>query len=83
MDVAALRQLSKTVQHPSDPAPVIDPESELMVTRVVRCECRSCGAHANAIASAAVDTACPNCRAPGLVPVEGAGLIRPVEPGGR
>jgi hypothetical protein len=76
MHVAALRQLSKTAAGLSEPAPVINPESELMVARLVRCECRSCGAHSNAIASGEPLAACPNCGTPGLVPVEGAGLIR-------
>lgn len=80
MHIAALQQLSKTAAHHSEPAPVIDPESELVVARLVRCECRSCGAHTNAIALAGVDATCPNCGAASIVPVEGAGLIRPVGP---
>jgi predicted RNA-binding Zn-ribbon protein involved in translation (DUF1610 family) len=76
MHVAALRQLSKTAAELSEPAPVINPEAELMIARLVRCECRSCGAHSNAMASTDVNPACPNCGAPGLVPVEGARLIR-------
>jgi Zn finger protein HypA/HybF involved in hydrogenase expression len=81
MHVAALRQLSQTAaQHISEPAPVIDPESELAAARLVRCECRACGAHANAVASTGVQTACPNCGARGLVPVEGADLISRVQP---
>ena len=78
MHVAALKQLSKTAAHLSEPAPVIDPESELVIARLVRCECRGCGAHSNAMASAALAPTCPNCGAAGLVPVEGAGLIRPL-----
>lgn len=76
MHVAALRQLSQVAAHLSEPAPVIEPEAELMVARLVRCECRSCGAHTNAMASAAMHPSCPNCGAAGLVPVEGAGLIQ-------
>ncbi len=76
MRVAALHQLSKTASQLNEPAPVIDPESELMVARLVRCECHSCGAHTNAIARTDAHAGCPNCGAPGLVPVEGAGLIR-------
>jgi hypothetical protein len=76
MHVAALRQLSQTAAHLSEPAPVIDPESELMIARLARCECRSCGAHSNAMTSAAMRPTCPNCGASGLVPVEGAGLIQ-------
>jgi hypothetical protein len=76
MHVAALRQLSKAATHFSEPAPVIDPESELVVARLVRCECSGCGAHTNAIAVTGASTICPNCGIPGLVPVEGAGLIR-------
>jgi Zn finger protein HypA/HybF involved in hydrogenase expression len=76
MHVAALQHLAKTAAELSEPAPVIDAEAELMVARLVRCECRSCGAHSNAMASTAAQPACPNCGAPGLVPVEGAGLIR-------
>jgi rubrerythrin len=76
MHVAALRQLSKTAAQLTEPAPVIDPESELMIARLLRCECRSCGAHTNAMATTDADGTCPNCGAPGLVPVEGAGLIR-------
>jgi rubrerythrin len=75
MRVAALHQLSKTAAHHTEPAPFIDPESDLSIARLVRCECRSCGAHTNAIA-AGEPGSCPNCGAPGLVPVEGAGLIR-------
>lgn len=79
MRVAALHQLSKTAADHSEPAPIIDPESELVVVaRLVRCECRSCGAHTNAIATTGADASCPNCGSAGLVPVEGAGLIRPV-----
>jgi ribosomal protein S27E len=77
MRVAALHQLSKTVAHHTEPAPFIDPESELFTARLVRCECRGCGAHTNAIAATGVHATCPNCGAGGLVPVEGAGLIRP------
>jgi predicted RNA-binding Zn-ribbon protein involved in translation (DUF1610 family) len=80
MRLAALHQLSKTVAHHGEPAPVIDAESELVVARLVRCECRSCGAHTNAIPATGVHTTCPNCGADGIVPVEGAGLIRPVHP---
>jgi ribosomal protein S27E len=76
MHVAALGQLSKTAARLSEPAPVIDPESELVVARLVRCECHGCGAHTNAIATMGANATCPNCGALGLVPVEGAGLIR-------
>ena len=76
MHVAALKQLSKTAAQLSEPAPVINPESDFMIARLVRCECRSCGAHTNAMASADEHATCPNCGAAGLVPVEGAGLIR-------
>jgi rubrerythrin len=76
MHVAALRQLSKTAAQLTEPAPVLDPESELVIARLLRCECRSCGAHTNAMATTGADGTCPNCGAPGLVPVEGAGLIR-------
>ncbi len=76
MHVAALRQLSKTVAHLSEPAPIVNPESELMIARLVRCECRGCGAHSNAMATTGANPTCPNCGAAGLVPVEGAGLIR-------
>jgi len=82
MRVAALHQLYKTAAYHGEPAPVIDPESELVVARLVRCECRSCGAHTNATATLGVRATCPNCGAAGLVPVEGAGLIRPVQPTG-
>ena len=81
MHVAALKQLSKTAaaRDHSEPAPIVDPESEfVVVSRLVRCECRSCGAHTNAIAATGVHVSCPNCGGPGLVPVEGAGLIRPL-----
>jgi hypothetical protein len=76
MRVAALHQLSKTAAHHSEPAPFVDPESEFSAVRLVRCECRGCGAHSNAIAATGENAYCPNCGAPGLVPVEGAGLIR-------
>ena len=78
MRVAALHHLSQVAAHHSEPAPVVDPESELSVVRLVRCECRSCGAHTNATATTGAHATCPNCGAPGLVPVEGAGLIRPL-----
>jgi predicted RNA-binding Zn-ribbon protein involved in translation (DUF1610 family) len=76
MNVAALHQLSKTAAHHAEPAPVIDAESERPVARLVRCECRSCGAHTNATAASGGRTTCPNCGAAGIVPVEGARLIR-------
>jgi hypothetical protein len=80
MRVAALHTISRTaVQRYNEPAPIIDAASEHMVRRLVRCECRSCGAHCNAIASWTVETSCANCGAPGLVPVEGAGLILPAD----
>jgi ribosomal protein S27E len=77
MRVAALQQLSKTAAQHGEPAPIIDPESDFVIARLVRCECRSCGAHTNAIAAIGTRVSCPNCGAAGLVPVEGAGLIRP------
>lgn len=80
MRIAAIQQLAKTAAHLSEPAPIIDAESDLVVARLLRCECHSCGAHSNAIASLGTESACPNCGAPGLVPVEGAGLIRSVRP---
>jgi hypothetical protein len=83
MHVAALRQLSKSAARLSEPAPVLDPEAEFMIARLVRCECRSCGAHSNAMTSGERPAACPNCNAEGLVPVEGAMLIRPVSPDAR
>jgi Zn finger protein HypA/HybF involved in hydrogenase expression len=83
MRIAAIQQLSKTAARLSEPAPIIDAESELVLARLLRCECRTCGAHSNAIASVDHESACPNCGAAGLVPVEGAGLIRPVQPSGR
>jgi Zn finger protein HypA/HybF involved in hydrogenase expression len=83
MHIAALRQISKTAAQLSEPAPVLEPEAEFMMTRLVRCECRSCGAHSNAMASGQHPAACPNCRAKGLVPVEGAALIRSVSPEAR
>ncbi len=78
MHVAALRQLSKTAADLSEPAPVIAPEAEFRVARLMRCECRSCGAHSNAMTSGDRPAACPNCGTGGLVPVEGAALIRSV-----
>jgi hypothetical protein len=83
MRIAALHQLSRTAVHDTEPAPVIDAESELVVARVVRCECRACGAHSNAIPSPGVGAGCPNCGAARLVPVEGAALILPVRRAGR
>jgi hypothetical protein len=65
MHVAALRQLSKSAAQLSEPAPGISPEGEFMVARLVRCECRSCGAHSNAMSSGEQPTACPNCGTPG------------------
>lgn len=80
MRVAALHQLSKTAVNHGEPAPVINPESEFVAARLARCECRSCGAHTNAIPATGVGNTCPNCGAAGIVPVEGAGLIRRVHP---
>jgi hypothetical protein len=82
MRVTALHQLSKTAVGHGEPAPVIDPESEFVVAHLVRCECRNCGAHTNAIPATGVHSTCPNCGAAGLVPVDGAGLIRPAHPTG-
>jgi hypothetical protein len=78
MHVAALRQLSKSAAQLSEPAPGICPEAGSMVARLVRCECRSSGAHSNAMSSGEQPAACPNCGTPGLVPVEGATLIRTI-----
>jgi ribosomal protein S27E len=79
MRLAALHSISRTaVQRYNDPAPIIDAASEhVVVRRLVRCECRVCGAHSNAVAVADADVRCPNCGASALVPVEGADLIRP------
>ena len=76
MRIAALRQFSKTAAQFSEPAPIIDAESELVVAPLLRCECRKCGAHSNGIAVEGVNATCTNCGATGLVPVEGASLIR-------
>jgi DNA-directed RNA polymerase subunit RPC12/RpoP len=43
--------------------------------RLVRCECRDCGAHSNAIALGDANAGCPNCGHSRLVPVEGADVI--------
>jgi hypothetical protein len=43
--------------------------------RLVRCECRDCGAHCNAIAARDVHASCGNCGASRLVPVAGASVI--------
>jgi hypothetical protein len=83
MRVAALHHLAKAAAHHGEPAPVINAESEFVVARLVRCECRSCGAHTNASAATGGDVTCPNCGAAGIVPVEGAGLILPVQPAAR
>jgi Zn finger protein HypA/HybF involved in hydrogenase expression len=79
MRVAALHTISRSaIQRYNEPAPIIDAGSErVVVRRLVRCECRGCGAHSNAVAAAAADARCPNCGASTLVPVEGADLIRP------
>jgi Zn finger protein HypA/HybF involved in hydrogenase expression len=80
MRLPALDTISRTaVQRYNEPAPIVDAASEHVVRRLGRCECRSCGAHCNAIASGTIETSCPNCGASGLVPVEGAGLIEPAE----
>jgi len=77
MRVAAQHTISRTaLQGYNEVAPIIDASYEHVARRLVRCECRRCGAHSNAIASWTVETSCPNCGAPGLVPVEGAGVIR-------
>jgi Zn finger protein HypA/HybF involved in hydrogenase expression len=79
MRVAALHSISQTAtQRYNEPAPIIDAESEhVVVRRLVRCECRGCGAHSNAVAAANREARCPNCASATLVPVEGADLIRP------
>ena len=79
MRVAALQTVSRAaIQRYNDPAPIIDAAAEHVVgRRLVRCECRVCGAHCNAAAHAGADARCPNCGATSLVPVEGADLIRP------
>lgn len=79
MRVAALHTISrKAIQRYNEPAPIIDAASEHVVARrLERCECRSCGAHSNAVAAANAEACCPNCGALTLVPVEGADLIRP------
>jgi Zn finger protein HypA/HybF involved in hydrogenase expression len=79
MRLAALQFASRTaMQRYNEPAPIIDAASEhVVVRRLVRCECRCCGAHSNAVAATDADPRCPNCGASSLVPVEGATLIRP------
>ena len=79
MRVAALHSISRSaIQRYNDPAPIIDAASEHVVApRLVRCECRGCGAHTNALAAANAQACCPNCGASTLVPVEGADLIQP------
>jgi DNA-directed RNA polymerase subunit RPC12/RpoP len=79
MRVAALHTVSRSaIQRYNDPAPVIDAAAEHVVARrLLRCECRACGAHSNAAAHTDADARCPNCGARCLVPVEGADLIRP------
>ena len=78
MRVAALHSISRSaIQRYNEPAPIIDAASEHVVARrLVRCECRGCGAHSNAVAVADAQACCPNCGASTLVPVEGADLIR-------
>jgi ribosomal protein S27E len=77
MRIAALRQLSKLSAErlPTPAAP--EPSPSALNPRLVRCECRGCGAHSNAIAARDVEASCPNCGASRLVPVEGAGVIMP------
>ncbi|MGZ4312907.1 MAG: hypothetical protein ACXVR1_12465 [Solirubrobacteraceae bacterium] len=79
MRLAALHTISRiAIQGYNDPAPVIDAASEHVVARrLVRCECRVCGAHSNAVAASGANPWCPNCGASSLAPVEGADLIRP------
>ncbi len=79
MRAAALQTVSRTaIQRYNDPAPIIDAAAEhVVVRRLVRCECRACGAHSNAAAHTDAEARCPNCGATALVPVEGADLIRP------
>jgi ribosomal protein S27E len=79
MRVAALHSISRSaIQRYNEPAPIIDAASDhVVVRRLVRCECRGCGAHSNGVAAAGADVRCPNCGASALVPVEGADLIRP------
>ena len=79
MRLAALHSASRiAIQRYNEPAPIVDAASEHVVgRRLVRCECRTCGAHSNAVAAADADGRCPNCGGSALVPVEGADIIRP------
>jgi ribosomal protein S27E len=80
MRITALRELSRSAAKRSTtadlhvevlPAPTGDP----VRPRLARCECRSCGAHSNAIAHREVHATCPNCGSSRLVPLEGVTVI--------
>lgn len=79
MRITALRQLSKSPASPAagvtTPDPLPAAARAAIKPRLVRCECRDCGAHCNAIAALDVHASCPNCGASRLVPVEGASVI--------
>jgi hypothetical protein len=74
-DMRLASLLSKTAPEPAATPVVPDGSAELPRPRLVRCECRNCGAHCNAIAAHGVYASCGNCGASGLVPVEGAAVI--------
>jgi DNA-directed RNA polymerase subunit RPC12/RpoP len=79
MRITVLREQSKSnghrtlaIQPSTGRVPVA---GEPVRARLVRCECRHCGAHSNAIAVHDVQASCPNCGHSRLVPVEGADVI--------
>jgi len=78
MRIAVLRQLSKSSARAvsANPSPVGNGlGGDPLRPRLVRCECRDCGAHSNAIVTREVHSSCTNCGASRLVPMEGAGVI--------
>jgi hypothetical protein len=73
MRLAAL--LSKSAPAPGPAPAVADAVGDPLRARLVRCECRACGAHCNAIVGRDVHASCGNCGASRLVPVQGATVI--------
>jgi hypothetical protein len=77
MRIAVLRQLSKTSARPvvAESRPLGDGLVDPQAPRLVRCECRDCGAHSNAIVTTDAHSCCTNCGGPRLTPVDGACVI--------
>jgi Zn finger protein HypA/HybF involved in hydrogenase expression len=75
MRIAALRELSRSSNRHVTAEPTGFETAGLRRPELLRCECRECGAHCNAIVADDVHSSCPNCGAARLVPVEGSEVI--------